>query len=107
MEDDSSKTRWTPAEDDQPFFVVTKSDVKLKAGETLTLSAGLSPLIQGDLEIIGVRCMLFDRVWVFHPFDVKGPLLQDTRTNRANRGKRAMCLWTRSLFFKATDILLL
>ena len=105
VEDDSSKTRWTPAEDDQPFFVVTKSDVKLKAGETLTLSAGLSPLIQGDLEIIGVRCMLFDRVWVFHPFDVKGPLLQDTRTNRANRGKRAMCLWTRSLFFKATDSL--
>ena len=69
-----------------PSFVVTKQQFKMPAGETLVVSAGLTPLVEGNLEILGVRCKLFDKVWVYHPFDIPGPLLQNSRTNRANRG---------------------
>jgi hypothetical protein len=70
---------------DNPFFVVTKRDLALPAGEETVISAGLTPLVEGDLELLGVRCKLFDKVWVYHPFDIPGPLLNNNRTNRANR----------------------
>jgi hypothetical protein len=68
-----------------PFFVVTKHDVVLPAGGETLLSLGLTPLVEGDLEILGVRSKLLDRVWVYHPFDIQGPLLRDTRANIMNR----------------------
>jgi hypothetical protein len=72
---------------ENPFFVVTKRKLELAAGGEIVVSAGLTPLVEGNLEIIGVRCKLFDKVWVYHPFDIPGKLLQNNRTNRANRGK--------------------
>eukprot|EP00980_Cylindrotheca_fusiformis_P016923 scaffold5156_cov143-Cylindrotheca_fusiformis.AAC.3 len=71
--------------DDNPFFVVTKRDVQLAPLGEASVSAGLCPLVQGNLEILGVRCRLFDKVWIYHPFDIPGPLLEDTRSNRENR----------------------
>mmetsp|Transcript_22289 Transcript_22289/g.55070 ORF Transcript_22289/g.55070 Transcript_22289/m.55070 type:complete len:1626 (+) Transcript_22289:223-5100(+) len=70
---------------DNPFFVVTKRDMQLPPLADVTVSAGVCPLVEGDLEILGVRCKLFDKVWVYHPFDIEGPLLQDTRENISNR----------------------
>ena len=72
---------------EEPFFVVTKSSVSLVAGSTLTVSLGICPLVTGDLEVLGLRCKLFDDIWVFHRFHVLGPLLQDSTFNRANRGE--------------------
>ncbi|KAL3943892.1 MAG: hypothetical protein SGBAC_002050 [Bacillariaceae sp.] len=71
--------------DENPFFVVTKRDVQLLPLADITISAGVCPLVEGDLELLGVRCKLFDKVWVYHPFDIEGPLLQDTRENISNR----------------------
>lgn len=73
-----------PAEDN-PFFVVTKSKIEIASNRSITVSAGLSPIMEGNLEILGVRFKLFDKVWVYHPFDIPGPLLQDTRANIENR----------------------
>jgi uncharacterized membrane protein YgcG len=82
---DPLKQTWKTAEDSAPFFVVTKKDLTLDPESRRNVSASICPLVQGDLEILGVRCRLFDDVWVYHPFDVKGRLLQNTRSNRANR----------------------
>lgn len=76
---------WKSAEEVEPFFVVTKDTVSLQEESSRTISASICPLTEGYLEVVGVRCRLFNEIWVFHPFDVKGPLLQDTRSNRANR----------------------
>jgi len=35
--------------------------------------------------MLGVRYKLSDQIWVYHPFHLPGPLLNDTRSNRANR----------------------
>ena len=64
---------------------MTKSDISLEPEETVTLSATICPLVPGNIEIIGVRYRLLDKVWAYHPFAVKGRLLQNTRENRANR----------------------
>jgi tetratricopeptide (TPR) repeat protein len=88
--DETSRTNsWKAAEDEaeEPFFVVTKTKYNLPPGGETRVSAGICPLILGELEILGVRCRLFDTVWVFHPFDIKGPLLQNSRTNDVSRGK--------------------
>mmetsp|Transcript_18464 Transcript_18464/g.52988 ORF Transcript_18464/g.52988 Transcript_18464/m.52988 type:complete len:1404 (-) Transcript_18464:37-4248(-) len=78
---------WHPAHlsEGGPFFVVTKSDLAMEPGTTTSLELGICPLVQGDLEIVGVRCKLFSEIWVYHRFYIEGPLLQDTRHNRANR----------------------
>eukprot|EP00536_Pseudo-nitzschia_multiseries_P010236 jgi/Psemu1/67347/estExt_Genemark1.C_3050054 len=68
-----------------PFFVVTKQTVELPADGELSVSLGIAPLIEGDLEIIGVRCKLLDKVWLYHAFDIQGPLLKTTRTNIMNK----------------------
>jgi hypothetical protein len=82
---DSTKQTWKAAEEVEPFFVVTKSDISLEPESRRTISASICPLTRGNLHIIGIRGRLLDDVWVFHPFDLKGPLLQNTRSNRANR----------------------
>ena len=79
---------WHPAHlaEGGPFFVVTKTDLAMEPGTTTSLELGICPLVQGDLEIIGVRCKLFSEIWMYHRFHIEGgPLLQDTRHNRANR----------------------
>jgi hypothetical protein len=77
---------WTSVSEEDPYFVVTKQDLIIDAGSTVSLSLGICPLVKGDLEILGVRSKLFSDVWIYHPLNVKGPLLQDTSYNRANRG---------------------
>ena len=62
----------TPDEE-TPYFVVTKSNLALSANSEVVVSAGITPLELGDLELIGVRCRLFDKVWVYHPFKLKYP----------------------------------
>jgi len=81
----TEKQRWKSAEEVEPFFVVTKTSLTLEAGAKLTVAARICPLVRGNLEIIGIRCRLFDEVWIFHHFILKGPLLQNTRQNRVNR----------------------
>ncbi|KAG7348164.1 ER-golgi trafficking TRAPP I complex subunit [Nitzschia inconspicua] len=78
-------TRVCQSASSNPFFVVTKHEINLPPGGETTVSLGLTPLVEGDLEILGVRSMLLDKVWVYHPFDVPGPLLRDTRSNIMNR----------------------
>ena len=82
---DESKMKWKSGLEVEPFFVVTKTTLTLPAETTQTISASVCPLVEGDLEILGLRCRLLDSVWMFHPFNVKGELLQNTRSNRANR----------------------
>ena len=78
-------TRVCKPADTEPFFVVTKHEVELPAGGEILLSAGLTPLVEGELEVLGVRCKLLDKIWLYHPFTIPGPLLRDTRTNIMNR----------------------
>jgi hypothetical protein len=78
-------TRICKAADSDPFFVVTKHEVELPAGGEILLSAGLTPLVEGELEVLGVRWKLLDKIWVYHPFNILGPLLRDTRTSIMNR----------------------
>jgi len=82
---DPLKQAWKSAEEVEPFFVVTKMSLSLESESRRTVSVSICPLRRGNLEIVGVRCRLLDDVWVFHPFDLQGPLLQNTRANRANR----------------------
>lgn len=82
---DPEKQSWKAAEELQPLFVVTKASMTLEPESQRTVFASICPIRQGNLEIIGVRCRLLDDVWVFHPFNIKGELLQNTRSNRANR----------------------
>jgi hypothetical protein len=79
---------WKSSIEEEPFFVVTKTGSTLEPGSTTVVSLGICPLVLGDLEIVGVRYKLFNDVWVYHPFSVKGPLLQNSSYNRANRGTR-------------------
>jgi hypothetical protein len=81
----SSSMSWKSTANEGPFFVVSKFDMTLAPNTSIKVSLGICPLVLGDLEILGVRCKLFDDVWVFHPFNVKGPLLQNTSENRAKR----------------------
>ena len=78
---------WKSSAEENPFFVVTKFDLTLEANSSVRVSLGICPLVVGSMEILGVRCKLFNDVWVYHSFDVKGPLLQNTSENRANRGE--------------------
>jgi len=68
-----------------PFFVVTKQEVELPAEGETVVSTSIAPLIEGNLEILGVRCKLLDKVWLYHAFEIPGPLLKDTRTNVMNK----------------------
>ena len=78
---------WKSANDAEPFFVVTKANKTLEPGGKASVALSICPLVKGDLEIVGVRSKLFDEVWIFHPFHIKGALLQNTQENRANRAR--------------------
>lgn len=82
---DPLKQSWKSADEVVPFFAVTKTSLSLEPESRRTISVSICPLARGNLEIVGVRCRLLDDVWVYHPFTLKGQLLQNTRSNRANR----------------------
>lgn len=85
--EDESKRAWKSVhEDESPMFVVTKPSFVLEGGARVKVSLGVCPLVQGDLEVLGVRWKVFGQVWIYHPFHIQGPLLQNTAFNRANRG---------------------
>jgi len=73
--------------DSEPYFVVTKASAKLGTNSDTTIYLNICPLVEGDLRILGVRFHLLGEVWVYHKFNLPGPLLQDTRENRSKRGK--------------------
>uniref|UniRef100_A0A7S1YLX7 TPPC8 C-terminal Ig-like domain-containing protein n=1 Tax=Grammatophora oceanica TaxID=210454 RepID=A0A7S1YLX7_9STRA len=81
-----AKGSWT-ADPLKPAFVVTQRNLTLKPGSKERISLSICPLERGELEILGVRCKLFDNIWVFHPFKLQGPLLQNNRENKANRAR--------------------
>jgi hypothetical protein len=47
------------------------------------VSLELCPLVMGELEIVGVRCKIFNEIWVYHKFNVPRHLLQNNTGNRA------------------------
>lgn len=63
-------------QEDKPFFVVTKKATLLDGMSKEVTILSFCPLIMGDLEIVGVRCKIFNEIWVSHPFSVLGPILQ-------------------------------
>ena len=91
---------WYAGEDvDEPYFVVSKHSIKLEEQGTTSMSLGICPLVEGDLEILGVRSKLFGDVWLYHPFNVQGARLHNTRENRSNRGKLVLYCLHRSKEF--------
>jgi len=86
----TSSGAYKSAAEEEPFFVVSKFELTLAPNSSVEVSLGICPLVVGDMEILGVRCKLFNDVWVYHPFDVKGPLLQNSSENRANRGESGL-----------------
>jgi len=88
-DDEDGDKPWVSPNDDEegPFFVVDKTNLAVDPGTSTEVKLSICPLVTGDLEIVGVRCKLFNELWVYHPFHVVGPLLQNTRMNRANRAR--------------------
>ena len=84
---DSNENIWHSgcANDVDPYFLVSKGQIAMEPRSTSRISLELCPLAMGDLEIVGVRCKVFNGIWVFHKFKVKGPLLHNNAFNRANR----------------------
>jgi len=82
---ENEQEKWKSTEEETPFFVVTKESLSWDPKSTQSVQLGICPLIQGKLELLGVRFRLFDNVWVFHQFRLKGALMQNTASNRANR----------------------
>ena len=70
-----------------PSFVVNMQKIDIEAKSVVKLYMHICPLVPGKLKIVGMRCKLFGKLWIYHQFDLVGPLLQKTREQRANRGK--------------------
>ena len=84
---DSNENIWLSgsANEVDPYFLVSKGQMAMEPRSTNRISLELCPLAMGDLEIVGARCKIFNEIWVFHKFKVKGPLLHNNAFNRANR----------------------
>jgi len=78
---------WATPDDEglEPFFVVSKKALALDGRSKRAVSLNICGLVDGDLEILGVRCKIFNEIWVYHQFLVPGPMLQNTSHNRGNR----------------------
>jgi len=84
---DSNENIWSSgsANEVDPHFLVSKGKMAMEPRSKTRISLELCPLAMGDLEIVGVRCKIFNEIWVYHNFNVKGPLLHNTAFNRMNR----------------------
>lgn len=82
---DSESEAWHSGYNENPFFLVTKSRIALEPCSIVDISLEICPLITGTLEILGLRCKLFNEIWVYNPFDTKGSLLHNTAFNRRNK----------------------
>lgn len=67
----------------EPYFLVTKGKMAMEPRSTVLVSLELCPLVMGELEIVGVRCKVFNEIWVYHKFNAPRHLL-----NGPNRLKR-------------------
>jgi len=84
--DDSDASEAAPVDKtSHPYFVVSKSTVTMTPSSSALASLNICPLSKGDFKIIGVRFKLLGEVWIYHRFDLPGPLLQDTQLNRSKR----------------------
>jgi hypothetical protein len=83
---DSNENIWHSgsANEVDPYFLVTKGNMAMEPRSKTRISLELCPLALGDLEIVGVRCKIFNEIWVYHNFEVKGPLLHNTVSNNAH-----------------------
>lgn len=86
VDEDSSADAATLVKDSDPYFVVTKLTVKLAANSSTTVSLNICPLIEGDFEVLGFRFKLLNEVWIYHRFNLLGPLMQDSQANKSKRG---------------------
>eukprot|EP00586_Coscinodiscus_wailesii_P000359 CAMPEP_0172484228 /NCGR_PEP_ID=MMETSP1066-20121228/11600_1 /TAXON_ID=671091 /ORGANISM="Coscinodiscus wailesii, Strain CCMP2513" /LENGTH=1011 /DNA_ID=CAMNT_0013248591 /DNA_START=206 /DNA_END=3238 /DNA_ORIENTATION=+ len=82
LPNDNTTQEASPSE---PFFVVDKQALVIEPNTTQKVTLTLTPLIKGNLKILGYRAKLFNEIWLYHKFDISGPLLQDTALHRANR----------------------
>ena len=85
--DTSSSEASVIDEKSDPYFVVAKSSMKLSPNSDAMASLKICPLVEGELKILGVRFHLLGEIWIYHQFDLPGPLLQNTRDNKSRRGK--------------------
>ena len=83
--DNSISNRSVAENEVSPYFCVEEKSVTMDGSSVLNITLAICPLIKGEFNILGLRCKLFDQVWMYHPFFVQGPLLQDTRQHKANR----------------------
>ena len=83
--DASSKEKWKTAQESGPYFVGTRTSIRLEPGSKVDIRLSICPLLEGDIEILGARWKIAESFWIFHPFHMKGHLLQNTRRNRAHR----------------------
>ncbi len=98
--EDSNKT-WIAQCDHEgePLFVVTKKAIAMDGMSKRVVRLSLCPMVMGDLEIIGVRCKIFNEIWVYHTFSVLGPILQNNASNRGQRGEFILATTLISHFF--------
>jgi len=68
-----------------PFFLVSTSRIAMDPTSDVCVSLEICPLVTGDLEILGVRCKIFNEIWVYSQFKIKGPLLHNNTSNRRNK----------------------
>ena len=82
--------------EEDPFFVVTKTDLLLAPSETCNISLGLTPLVEGEVEILGVRCQLFHEVWIYHAFATDNArsrsLFVNDNTNQGEYNRRHLSI---------------
>ena len=63
--------------EDEPFFVVTRQSMGLDGNSEKVVRLSLCPITMGELEIIGVRCKIFNEIWIYHHFNLRETLLQN------------------------------
>jgi hypothetical protein len=69
----------------EPYFLVTKGKMAMEPRSAVFVSLELCPLVMGELEIVGVRCKVFNEIWAYHKFNVPRHFLQNNVGNRPNR----------------------
>lgn len=67
---DTDTENWISGAADEidPYFLVSKGRIAMEPRSTSTVSLELCPLVMGELEIIGIRCKIFNEIWVSQNF---------------------------------------
>jgi hypothetical protein len=78
--DNGTIKSWTSGET-EPFFVVSQKAVALDGMSRKKIHLSVCPLVTGDLEIVGMRCKIFNELWVHHLFSKYNGTLQHSNTH--------------------------